>query len=222
MHRRRLRTADCVAPTSSGIWRNRSSVRCGSSILLKSSSEKLVGAPRFNSGPLAPHARVAAFIVTRYDNWVNRFAKKTSRRGRPPTGNPVPAAERMRQMRARRRAAVPKAGRSRPEAGAVYSPHRVLDARSLAMHVMAAEKIDRDRKLLDVPRRNLERWKSRWGVSSPAWVTEWQEILSKPWPAIAALITELTENATRLRQSSPFAGVLSPSERRKVYEAFRP
>jgi hypothetical protein len=35
------------------------------------------------------------------------------------------------------------------------------------------------------------------------------------------LITELSENATRLRQSSPFAGVLSPVERRRIYEAFR-
>ena len=105
---------------------------------------------------------------------------------------------------------------------APYSPHRVIDARSLAMHVMVAEKIQRDSALLAIPERNLERWKARWANSPPAWLAEWQEILGKPWPRIAALITELSENATRLRQSSPFAGVLSSIERRKIYEAFRP
>ena len=127
-------------------------------------------------------------------------------------------------MRARRKAAGLKAVVSWSQdspAGATYSSHRVIDARSLAMHVMAVEKIERDPDLLTIPRRNLERWKDRWGNSPPAWLTEWRQILSKPWPAVAALITELSENATRLRQSSPFAGVLSPGERHKIYEAFR-
>jgi hypothetical protein len=35
------------------------------------------------------------------------------------------------------------------------------------------------------------------------------------------LLVSRSERATRLRQSSPFAGVLTPAERRRVYEAFR-
>jgi hypothetical protein len=131
----------------------------------------------------------------------------------------------MRRMRARRKAAglkpvVSWLERASPQAP--YSPHRLLDARSLAMHVVAAEKIERDPRLLDIPRRNLDRWAARAGDSAPTWLAEWRQILGKPWPVIAALITELTENATRLRQSSPFAGVLTPMERRRIYEAFRP
>jgi len=125
-------------------------------------------------------------------------------------------------MRARRKAAGLNPVRFRPDEQSMYSPHRLLDARSLAMHVMAVEKIERDPTLLSIPRRNLERWESHWRESPPAWLTQWQRILRQPWPAIAALITELSESATRLRQSTPFAGVLSPSERRKIYEAFRP
>jgi hypothetical protein len=34
-------------------------------------------------------------------------------------------------------------------------------------------------------------------------------------------VTEQSENAARLRQSSPFAGVLSPAERKRIYDAFR-
>jgi hypothetical protein len=136
----------------------------------------------------------------------------------------VSAAERMRRMRARRKAAVFRPVLSWQEKAAgtgTYSSHRVLDARSLAMHVVAAEKIERDPKLLEIPKRNLERWTARWGDTPPGWLNEWGQILRKPWPAIAGLITELSENATRLRQSSPFAGVLSPIERRRIYEAFR-
>jgi hypothetical protein len=130
----------------------------------------------------------------------------------------------MRRMRAKRKAAglQPVVSWVEKAPGPVtYSSHRILDARSLAMHVVAAEKIERDPNLLNIPKRNLERWTARWGGSPPAWLTEWQEILRKPWPVVAALITELSENATRLRQSSPFAGVLSPMERRRIYEAFR-
>ena len=103
----------------------------------------------------------------------------------------------------------------------VYSAHRVLDARSLAMHAVIAQKIERNPHLLRIPRRNLARWQAQRQGATPTWLTEWQRILDKPWPVIAVLVTELTENATRLRQSSPFAGVLSASERRRIYEAFR-
>jgi hypothetical protein len=36
------------------------------------------------------------------------------------------------------------------------------------------------------------------------------------------LITDQGERAMRLRQSTPFAGVLSARERERVYAAFRP
>jgi hypothetical protein len=130
----------------------------------------------------------------------------------------------MRQMRARRKAAGLKPvveWVTNGELEARHSSHRVLDARSLAMHVVIAQKIDREPDLLNIPRRNLQRWRARWADSPPVWYREWCRILEKPWPAIAALITELSEYATRLRQSSPFAGVLTPPERKRIYEAFR-
>ena len=130
----------------------------------------------------------------------------------------------MRRMRERRKAAGLKPLVSWvPDDGdqVVCSAHRVLNARSLAMHAVIAQKIERDPQLLKIPRRNLARWQAQRQGETPPWLTEWQRILDRPWPAIAALMTELTENATRLRQSSPFAGVLSAAERRRIYEAFR-
>jgi hypothetical protein len=135
------------------------------------------------------------------------------------------AAERMRRMRQRRKAAGLKAVVSwGPQEGAVrpsYSPHRLLEARSLAMHAVIAEKIQRDRRLLKVAHDNLERWRARWADQPPTWHQEWSGIMRRPWPEIAAVMTEPSEEGARLRQSSPFAGVLSVAERRRIYEAFR-
>lgn len=102
-----------------------------------------------------------------------------------------------------------------------YSDHRRLDLRSLAMHTLIARKLARDPGLLSVARENLKRWRKRWGGDAPAWLAEWQAILKRPWREVAALITELSPLATRLRQSSPFAGVLTPQERKRIHDAFR-
>lgn len=112
---------------------------------------------------------------------------------------------------------VPDETHARP----TFSTHRLLEARSLAMHAVIAQKIEREPGLLDIARNNLKRWRARWNDDVPAWYREWCEIIQRPWPQIAAIITEPSEEAARLRQSSPFAGVLSPEQRKRIYEAFR-
>jgi hypothetical protein len=102
-----------------------------------------------------------------------------------------------------------------------YSDHRILDARSLAMHCKITQKILRDPDLLDKARENLERWSAKSADPLPQYLHEWQEILNRPWPEIAEIITSMSEDATRLRSSSPFAGILTAEERDQIYEAFR-
>ena len=89
------------------------------------------------------------------------------------------------------------------------------------MHCLIAQKINKDQKLLDVARRNIAAWSARYGEHVPPAIEEWRAILDRPWPEIAALITEPGESAARLRQSSPFAGILTQRERERVYAAFR-
>ncbi len=136
------------------------------------------------------------------------------------------AAERMRAYRKRKRDAGLKNVRRWEPAESTgirqYSDHRILDARSLAMHCKIAQKISRDPKLLDKARANLERWIAKSEDPLPQYLREWQEILDRPWPEIAEMITNMSEDATRLRSSSPFAGVLTADERKKIYAAFRP
>lgn len=135
----------------------------------------------------------------------------------------------MRRYRARRRAAgltlerrwVPLRERDRHAAPPQYSDHRRLEARSLALHCLAARKIDRDRRLLEIARRNLRRWLRERSNRAPRALLEWDALLRRPWREIAAVITDPGENGARLRQSSPFAGILTDAERRRVYDAFR-
>ena len=156
---------------------------------------------------------------------MSKKGTKPITRGRPRTGSAMTAAERMRRLRERRKAAGLKAVvawvREKPQMAPTYSSHRLLEARSLAMHAVIARKIERDPTLLAIAHRNLQRWRIRGKDAPPAWLEEWQEVLKQPWQHIAALITEPSENGARLRQSSPFAGILTSKERWRIYEAFR-
>src|ERR1700686_4559513 len=107
---------------------------------------------------------------------ISPTTSKTRQRGRPRTLTAMTAAERMRRMRERRRAAGLRAvtrWEPRQPAVASYSSHRLIEARSLAMHAAIARKIERDPTLLDIPRRNLERWAARRASQPPTWLQEW-------------------------------------------------
>ena len=140
---------------------------------------------------------------------------------RPRTSKALTAAERMRRHRARRRAAGLRSVRSWAPREAVWSDHRIAEARSLAMHVMAAKRIGGEPALLARARATLDRWVRRYAGRAPAALAEWQTLLARPWPQIAARATALTEEGARLRQSSPLATVLSAAERRRIHDAFR-
>lgn len=89
------------------------------------------------------------------------------------------------------------------------------------MHSLIAQKLMHQPSLIDKARHNAERWLRRYGGDQPEYLIEWQQILARPIAEVAAIIVSQTEEAVRLRQSSPFAGFLTPAERRRVYEAFR-
>ena len=123
-------------------------------------------------------------------------------------------------MRARKKAAGLREVRRWLPARPGYSDHRIHEIRSLALHALVARKLARDPSLLEVARGNLIRWRQS-SPEPPAYLDEWERILSQPLPQILALITATDEEATRLRQSSPFAGVLTAEERDRLFAAFR-
>ena len=151
--------------------------------------------------------------------------KKPNKRGRPRKVDAKSAAERMRAYRKRKRdAGLANVRRWEPVDGLPagrYSEHRILDARSLAMHCRIVQKVSRDPRLLEKAKANLARWIAKIDGPRPRYLMEWQEILEKPWLTIAEIMTSMSEDATRLRSSSPFAGILNEKEREQIYAAFR-
>ena len=96
-------------------------------------------------------------------------------------------------------------------------PKTRLNLVRLRSHRLIAEKIDADRSLLEIPQRNLDRWRELRGEDCPA-SAEWRELLKQPWEQIRTVIVSDTEESSRLRQSSPFTGIISPWERRRIHE----
>jgi hypothetical protein len=96
--------------------------------------------------------------------------------------------------------------------------HQWIDQRSLALHEAVAEKLIAHPELLEVARQNLRRWLA--SHPQPA-LLEWQRALdSLPLAGVIELLRAPDERATRLRQSSPFAGVLTPRERQAILDRY--
>jgi hypothetical protein len=92
--------------------------------------------------------------------------------------------------------------------------HGNIDQVSLALGRRVAERLRRQPELLDQARANLDRWSRRNAsvVSLLRCYAEWQEILCRPVEDICTLLCAETDEAQRLRQNSPFAGILAPAE----------
>jgi hypothetical protein len=98
--------------------------------------------------------------------------------------------------------------------------HRLIDERSLAFDRLVAEKLRRDPTLVEKARANVSRWLQTTDPRSAADLLEWQRLLDQPLPDLLALLESTDERATRLRQSSPFCGILTPAERLTIIRDF--
>jgi excisionase family DNA binding protein len=94
--------------------------------------------------------------------------------------------------------------------------HRTAELQALAYHRLVAERLDE--RIVDEARRRLRRWRAS-GRVHPRWIEEWERVLAMPLPQIAKTIGADTRHARELRQTSPFAGVLSEHERRRLTKA---
>lgn len=98
--------------------------------------------------------------------------------------------------------------------------HQDLDKASLAMAQLIAEGLPDHPEWLELARTNLSRWSAR-NADAPSLLRcyeEWSRLLDLPVHRIQALLVEESDEGQRLRQNSPFAGVLPPA---KVWEIKR-
>ena len=97
--------------------------------------------------------------------------------------------------------------------------HARIDARSLAMHRAIAAKLLASPELFAIAKDNLKRWRATAGRSLP-YLDAWDQVLTRPAEEVLELMRQDNEAMRAMRQASPFAGVLSPKERWKIYDAF--
>ena len=96
--------------------------------------------------------------------------------------------------------------------------HEWIDRRSLALHEAVAAKLEANPALLGIARANLQRWL---GTAPRPALIEWLELLDlTPLPQLLELLRSPGDHAARLRQSSPFAGLLTPEERQSILDRY--
>jgi hypothetical protein len=92
--------------------------------------------------------------------------------------------------------------------------HGVQDETSLEMSRRIAAGLPEHPEWIDVARANLSRW-AKLNAGSHALqrnYAEWLRWLDRPVHDICSILSAETEEGQRLRQNSPFAGVLSAEE----------
>ncbi|MDQ3647612.1 MAG: hypothetical protein M3433_03320 [Actinomycetota bacterium] len=95
------------------------------------------------------------------------------------------------------------------------SGHRGAELRGLAYHRAVAQRLD-PRVVRDA-RAQLNRWR-REGKIDERYAVRWEQVLSRPLNRIARAISQDSQTGRDLRQNSPFTGVLSEPERRRILE----
>jgi hypothetical protein len=94
--------------------------------------------------------------------------------------------------------------------------HRLAEARSLAIHTEIAERLLSDGSILDRARDTLRHW-SRDGRIAIEYAKQWEAWLSRSPEDIAALLSDEGEEASALRQNSPFVGIVDPRRRWAIW-----
>ena len=92
--------------------------------------------------------------------------------------------------------------------------HEYQDRVSLEMARIVAAGLPDHGEWLDLARKNLENWSAR-NRHAPQILRcydEWRRLLDLSIPEICAILTAESDEGQRLRQTSPFVGVLSPQE----------
>lgn len=105
-----------------------------------------------------------------------------------------------------------------PADSAHANGHGRAERRSLAYHRALAQRLDRP--MIDDALHLLWQWRDQ-GKVDPRYAEQWEDVLDKPLAEVRRILSEESASARDLRQNSPFAGMLSEPERRKILAAVR-
>jgi hypothetical protein len=92
--------------------------------------------------------------------------------------------------------------------------------RSLRMHDVVAKRLISNPDLLEVARSRLQRLREVNPLGA-VYHNRWQELIDGPMDRLLRMLTEPSEEASTLRQESPFTTLLASNERRRVFDSLR-
>jgi hypothetical protein len=98
--------------------------------------------------------------------------------------------------------------------------HALAERRSLAAHCEIARRLELNPKLLIAAAERLEQSIAQ-GTTSQYYAERWRALLKGPLEILTALLKSPSEDATSLRQATPFSGVLTPQERWLLWKQVR-
>ena len=98
--------------------------------------------------------------------------------------------------------------------------HLAIDQRSLALGQAVSARLVEDPSLIHRGQATLSRWLRTCSPQVRPALQEWESVLQQPVSQVVELLSGTDERAIRLRQSNPFAGVLSPRERTAILKEF--
>jgi hypothetical protein len=97
--------------------------------------------------------------------------------------------------------------------------HEAIDRRSLLLHRVISSRIQRDPALIGRVNETVAKWlRSRPHSTALA---EWRDLLARHnIGGVVRVLRSRGEEAARLRQSSPFAGILTEEERSRIFRRY--
>ncbi len=99
-------------------------------------------------------------------------------------------------------------------------PHRLAEARSLALHIEILSRLEQDPSLLSQVRARLSEWQRDPSKPRP-YVERWIQLVDGPLELLRATMTGDDEHARALRQATPFAGIVDPRTRWRIWTEVR-
>ena len=96
------------------------------------------------------------------------------------------------------------------------------DWRSLELHRLIATRVQNDPSLIQNAIENIDRWK-RQNHSPQPYFDDWLEHINKGMTHLITFMLSETDEAQRLRSSSPFVGdsFITQAERDAIFEQFK-
>lgn len=94
--------------------------------------------------------------------------------------------------------------------------HRLAEERSIELHREIAVRLRTDPRHLAAARERVAGWLAT-GRVSQLYARRWQEQLDLPLDDLCAFLVDPGERARELRQATPFAGVVDPRTRWRIW-----